>query len=318
MKAAAISEFGGPDAIKLMDLPEPLVGPDIVLIRTAAAGVNPVDLKIREGRLTSRYPHHFPIILGWDVAGVVEAVGPAVTRFKPGDRVCAYARKSCVEHGTYAEFVGVAEESAAPAPKSVDLVEASALPLASLTALQTIKSLQVVSGETVLVHGGSGGVGSYAVQLLVGMGATALATAGPASAGYLRSLGAVPIDRHGDVAGQVRAVAPEGVEAVMDLAGGPEVVAATLPVMKDGARVCSILVSPALGEDGQARGLKASYVFVRPYGSQLSDLSAMVDAGSLRIHLHQQFPLEEAADAHRAIQAGGHRGKFAITVAENL
>lgn len=317
MKAAAIAGFGGPDAIKLMDLPEPLVGPDIVLIRTAAAGVNPVDLKIREGRLTSRYPHHFPIILGWDVAGVVEAVGPAVSRFRPGDRVCAYARKSCVEHGTYAEFVAVAEESVAPAPESVDLIKASALPLASLTALQTMDSLKVVSGETVLIHGGSGGVGSFAVQLLVGLGAKALATASPGSADYLRSLGAVPIDRHGDVAGQVRAVAPEGVEAVMDLAGGPEAVAATLSVMKDRARVCSILGPPALTEDGVGRGLKGSYVFVRPYGSQLSELSAMVDAGSLRIHLHGKFPLEKAADAHRAIQAGGHRGKFAITVGDS-
>src|SRR5687768_9582063 len=116
MKAAAITEFGGPEVIKVMDLPMPLVGPDIVLIKTAAAGVNPADYKIREGRMTERYPHHFPIILGWDVAGVVEAVGAGVTAFKPGDRVCAYARKFCVEHGTYAEYVAVVEESVAPAP----------------------------------------------------------------------------------------------------------------------------------------------------------------------------------------------------------
>ncbi len=316
MRAAAISEFGGPEVINVTDLPEPLIGPDIVLIRTAAAGLNPADYKIRQGRMTERYPHHFPIILGWDVAGVVEAVGPAVTDFKPGDRVCAYARKFCVEHGTYAEYVGVVEESVAPAPESVDLAHAAALPLASLTALQTISALEVVSGETVLIHGGSGGVGSYAVQLLAEMGVTVLATAGEQNSGFLEALGAVPIDRRGDVVRQVQAVAPGGVDAVLDLAGGPEAVKATLPVMKDGSRAGSILLPPDLGDDGAARGIKGRYVFVRPYGGQLADLSARVDAGALTIHVHDSFPLEKAADAHRALEEGGHRGKLVLTVAD--
>lgn len=316
MRAAAISEFGGPEVINVTDLPKPLVGPDIVLIRTAAAGLNPADYKIRQGRMTNRYPHHFPIILGWDVAGVVEAVGPAVTAFKPGDRVCSYARKFCVEHGTYAEYVGVVEESVAPAPESVDLAHAAALPLASLTALQTISALEVVSGETVLIHGGSGGVGSYAVQLLAQMGVTVLATAGEQNAGYLESLGAFPIDRRGDVVRQVQAVAPGGVDVVMDLAGGPEAVKATLPVMKDGSRAGSILLTPDLGEDGAVRGIKVRYVFVRPYGAQLADLAARVDDGALTIHVHELFPLEKAADAHRALEAGGHRGKLVLTVGE--
>lgn len=314
MRAAAITEFGGPEVIQQMDLPRPLVGPDIVLIRTAAAGVNPADYKIREGRMTERYPHHFPVILGWDVAGVVEAVGPAVTAYRPGDRVCAYARKFCVEHGTYAEYVAVVEESVAPAPVSVDLNHAAALPLASLTALQLIHSLEVVSGETVLIHGGSGGVGSFGVQLLADMGATVLATASPHNHDFLMSLGAVPIDRHGDVVRQVQAVAPDGVDAVMDVAGGPDAVATSLPVIKDGGRVSSILGPPDLGEDGASRGLKPRYVFVRPYGGQLADLAAMVDTGAIRIHLQETFPLENASEAHRALQAGGVRGKLAVTL----
>ncbi|CAN5901154.1 NADP-dependent oxidoreductase [soil metagenome] len=316
MKAAAITEFGGPEVITVMDLPEPLVGPDIVLIRTAAAALNPADYKIRQGRMTERYPHHFPIILGWDVAGVVEAVGPAVTAFKPGDRVCAYARKFCVEHGTYAEYVGVVEESVAPAPASVDLTHASALPLTSLTALQTISALEVVSGETVLIHGGSGGVGSFAVQLLAEMGVKVLATAGEQNGAYLESLGAVPIDRRGDVVRQVQAVASDGVDVVMDLAGGPEAVRTSLAVAKDGSRVGSILLPPDLGEDGLSRGIKGRYVFVRPYGAQLADLSARVDAGALTINVHDAFPLAEAAEAHRALEAGGHRGKLVLTVAD--
>lgn len=316
MKAAAITEFGEPEVISVMDLPEPLLGPDIVVIRTAAAGLNPADFKIRRGRMTERYPHHFPIILGWDVAGVVEAVGPAVTAYKPGDRVCAYARKFCVEHGTYAEYVGVVEESVAPAPESVDLTHAAALPLACLTALQTISALEIVSGETVLIHGGSGGVGSYAVQLLAEMGVTVLATASEENGDYVQSLGAVPVDRHGDVVRQVQAVTPDGVDAVMDLAGGPEAVRTTIPVMKDGSRAGSILLPPEIGEKDQARGIKGKYVFVRPYGAQLADLSARVDSGSLRIHVHQTFPLEDAAEAHRALEAGGHRGKLVLTIGQ--
>lgn len=316
MKAAAITEFGGPETIRLMDLPQPLVGPDIVLIRAAGAGLNPADYKIREGRMINRYPHHFPLVLGWDVAGVVEAVGPAVTSFQPGDRVCAYARKFCVQHGTYAEYVAVVEESVAPAPRSVDLVRAAALPLASLTALQIIHSLEVVSGENVLIHGGSGGVGSFAVQLLAGMGVRVLATGSPQSHDFLESLGAVAIDRHGDVVRQVQGVAPEGVDVVMDLAGGPQVVRASLPVTRDGGRVGSILGPVVLGDDDAARGLRARYVFVRPYGGQLADLVARVDDGSLSIHLHATFSLEQAAEAQRALEAGGIRGKLALTIGE--
>lgn len=314
MKAAAITEFGGPENISILDLPEPLVGPDIVLVKTAAAGINPADWKIREGRMTSRYPHVFPLILGWDVAGIVEAVGAAVTSFKPGDRVCAYARKFCIGYGCYAEYVAVVEESAAPAPSSVDLVAAAALPLAALTATQSIFALEVVSGEVVLIHGGSGGVGSFAVQLLVDMGATVLATGSPASASHLESMGAVPIDRTGDIVRQVKALMPDGVDAVMDLAGGPEAVRASMPVTRDGGRICSILGPPELDEADAARGVKARYVFVRPYGAQLADLVAKVDTGSLHIPIHETFPLEKAAEAHRVLQEGGIRGKIALTV----
>jgi NADPH:quinone reductase-like Zn-dependent oxidoreductase len=146
------------------------------------------------------------------------------------------------------------------------------------------------------------------------MGATVLATASSHNHDYLMSLGAVPIDRHGDVVRQVQAVAPDGVDAVMDVAGGPDAVATSVPVIKDGGRVASILGPPDLGEEGTNRGLKSRYVFVRPYGAQLADLAAMVDTGAIRIHLQETFPLENASEAHRAIQAGGVRGKLAVTL----
>jgi len=313
MRAAAIEEFGGPERIKVMDLPKPVLGPDHILIRTAAAGMNPVDWKVREGRQMSRYPHHFPLILGWDVAGVVEEVGDAVTSFQPGDRVAAYARKSCVEWGTYAEWVTVAEEAAAIAPTSVDLVHAAALPLAALTALQTVDALGIQHDQRVLVHGASGGVGSYIVQLLKERGAEVLGTGSPSGRDFLRSLGAIPIDRHGDVAEQVRAVVPEGVDAIADLAG-PDVVKASIEVLKDGGRVVSILKPPPIGDEEKKKGIAGRYVFVRPYGHQLKELVKRVDAGILTIHLDRTYPLEEAAEAHKALQAGGIRAKIALVV----
>jgi NADPH:quinone reductase-like Zn-dependent oxidoreductase len=313
MRAAAIEEFGGPDKINLMDLPKPVFGPDCVLIRVAAAGVNPIDWKTREGRQTSRYPHHFPLILGYDVAGVVEEVGLAVTRFRPGDRVCANSRKSCVEWGTYAEWVSVAEEQVAIAPTLVDLTHAAALPLAALTAWQLVDALHVQQGERVLVHGGSGGVGSYVLQLLKEIGVGVLATSGPKGQEFMRELGAVPLDRHSDVLEEMRSVVPEGVEAIADLAG-PEAVKPTLSVLKDGGRIVSILRPPPIEDEEKKRGVTGRYIFVRPYGDQLEELVKRVDSGVLTIHLDRTYPLEEAAESHKALQSGGIRGKIALVV----
>jgi NADPH:quinone reductase-like Zn-dependent oxidoreductase len=316
MRAMAIEEFGGPERIRLMDLPKPVLGPDYVLIKAAAAGVNPVDWKVREGGLANRFPHHFPLILGWDVAGVVEDVGPAVTRFAPGDEVVAYARKSCVEFGTYAEYVTVVEDWVSPAPAVVGAPAAAALPLAGLTAWQTVvTALGVTSGERVLVHGGSGGVGSFAVQLLVGLGAEVLATASSASHEFLESLGAKPIDRHGDLVEQVKALASEGVDAVLDIAGGPPAVEESLPLIRDGGRVTSIQKPPPLDDESRARGLWARYVFVRPSGAQLAELVRRVDSGDLIIHLERTYPLHQAAEAQEMLRGGGSvRGKLSLIV----
>lgn len=318
MRAMAIEEFGGPDRIRLMDLPKPVLGPDYVLIKVAAAGVNPVDWKVREGRLANRFPHHFPLILGWDVAGTVEDAGPAVTAFAPGDEVVAYARKSCVELGTYAEYVTVAEDSVARAPADVGAAAAAALPLAGLTAWQSVTAaLGVTSRERVLVHGGSGGVGSFAVQLLVGMGAEVLATASSANHDFLRSLGAKPIDRNGDLMEQVRSLAPEGVDAVLDIAGGPPAVEASLPLIRHGGRVTSIQKPPSLDNDSRARGLWARYVFVRPSGAQLAELVRRVDSGDLNIHLERTYPLHRAAEAQEMLRGPGSvRGKLSLVVDE--
>ena len=190
MKAVTLHRFGGPEVLALEHVPDPPLGPDAVLVAVRAAGVNPVDWKIREGYLTGRFPHHTPVIPGWDAAGVVAAVGPAVTGFAVGDEVMAYARKDTIEYGTYAELVTVADHATAHKPAALSFAQAAALPLAGLTALQALTALEVGTDDTVLVHAAAGGVGHLAVQLASSLGArTVIGTASPRNHDFVRALG---------------------------------------------------------------------------------------------------------------------------------
>lgn len=167
MKAIAQNEFGDASVLSLQELPDPLVGPDQVLVKVRAASLNPVDWKIRAGYLQGALPHHFPLIPGWDAAGVVVAAGPAVQGYAPGDEVFGYLRKDHVQNGTYAELVAAPERGLAHKPASVSFEQAASLPLAGLTALQSLKAVKVGPGDTVLVHAASGGVGHLACRSLV-------------------------------------------------------------------------------------------------------------------------------------------------------
>ena len=177
MRAMVIDEWGGTDAIHEADLEPPPVAPDGLLVRVRAAGVNPVDTKVRGGYMEEKLPFHFPLILGWDVAGVVEKAGPAVTAFKPGDEVYGYIRRHHLQFGTYAEYATATDTYFAHKPASLSFEEAAALPLAGLTAHQALETVGVRGGETLFLAGGSGGVGHLAVQLARARGATVIATA---------------------------------------------------------------------------------------------------------------------------------------------
>src|SRR3954463_6348197 len=177
MRAVAINEWGGRDVLELVDGGPPPVAPDGVLVRVHAAGLNPVDFKTREGKQAERFPFHFPLVLGWDAAGVVEKVGPAVTWFKPGDEVYGYVRRHDLQYGTFAEYSTAPEGFFAPKPPSLSFVEAAAVPLAALTAHQGLEAMGRRGGETLFVAGGSGGVGHFVVQLAVARGARVIATA---------------------------------------------------------------------------------------------------------------------------------------------
>jgi NADPH:quinone reductase-like Zn-dependent oxidoreductase len=310
----AIHEFGDPGKIEQIDVPEPLVGPDSVLIRVRAAGVNPVDAKIRQGASKERWPHFFPLIPGWDAAGVVEQVGPAVTHVGPGDEVYAYCRKDFVRDGTYAELVSMRADFVTRKPLTASWEEAGAAPLAALTAWQVLhEALHVDRGDTVLIHGGSGGVGSFAVQLARAAGAHVVATASAKNHDFLRELGAAEAIDYNEVdfAEAVRESHPDGVDHVVDLVGG-ETLERSAAVVRPRGFAASVLVPEAPAALAE-RDVTFRYAFVRPDAGQLATLAALIDAGSVRVHVQEALPLEDAARAHELIESGHTRGKLVLT-----
>jgi NADPH:quinone reductase-like Zn-dependent oxidoreductase len=306
MRGMAYDRFGDDDVLQLRDdLPEPPVGPDTVLVRAHAAGVNPVDMLIRAGHLAGAYPHHFPIIPGWDVAGTVEAVGPAVVTFQPGDEVFGYVRRDEVQWGTTAEFVPAPQRCLAPKPQSLSFAEAGALPLAGLTAYQALtEALHVGEGDRVLVHAAAGGVGFFAVQIAVALGAHVVGTASPRNHGFLRDAGAAEVLDYS--ADPISEQLSEPVDAVLDLVGGDTLADAPAQV-RDPARIASV-VDPAV------RDLGGRYVWVRPDSHDLEELARMADAGQLRVPIAKAFPLEQIAEAHRLVGERHVRGKVVVTL----
>jgi NADPH:quinone reductase-like Zn-dependent oxidoreductase len=306
VRGVAFDQYGGPEVLTLRDdLPDPPVGPDTVLVRVHAAGVNPVDMAIRQGFLTGAYPHHLPIVPGWDVAGVVEAAGPAVTAFAAGDEVFGYVRRDDVQWGTTAELVPAPQRCLAHKPESLSFAEAAGLPLAGLTAYQSLtEALDVHEGERVLVHRAAGGVGFSAVQSAVALGAHVIGTASPRNHGFLRDAGVAEVLDYS--AGPISAQLSEPVDAVLDLVGGDTLADAPKQV-RDRARIVSV-VDPVVNEMG------GRYVFVRPEHEHLEELGRMADAGQLRVPIARAFPLEQTAQAQELV-AGGHvRGKVVVTL----
>ncbi|MFD8695765.1 NADP-dependent oxidoreductase [Kitasatospora purpeofusca] len=304
MKAIAIHRYGGPEVVEYTDLPDPKVGPDSVLVQVRAAGVNPVDWKVRDGRLDGLLDAHFPLVMGWDAAGVVRAVGGGVTEFAPGDEVYGYVRKDTVEHGTYAELVAAPVRTLARKPAALDWAQAGGLPLAGLTALQSLRAVGAGPGDTVLVHAAAGGVGHLAVQIARALGARVIGTAGERNHDYLRELGAEPV-RYGEgLAERVGALAPEGVDAAVDLVGG-DAVEVSAGLVADPARIASVA-------DFGVKALGGRYVWVRPDAAGLAELAALADEGRLTVTVASTFPLAQAASAQALSAEGRTRGKIVL------
>jgi NADPH:quinone reductase-like Zn-dependent oxidoreductase len=313
VRAIAVREWGGRDKLELIEHEVPPVAPDGILVRVKAAGVNPVDYKIREGYMAAKLPYHFPVILGWDLAGVVEEVGAAVTWFKPGDHVYGYIRRHHLEYGAYAEYATAPEGFFAHMPPELSFEEAAALPTPALTAHQSLEALGLRGGETLFLTGGAGGVGHVTTQLAVARGARVVATASPGNHDFLRELGAEPLDyADGDVPARVRGLLGDsGIDAALDLFGGEDREDA-FAVLRPGGRLASVVQPPPEPREGHH---EVSYVFIRPSGYDLGEhITPLVAEGSLRPHVEEAFPLERAADAHERIEAGHTRGKLVLTV----
>lgn len=317
MRGIALEQFGGPDVLQLRDdLPTPPVGPDTVLVRVRAAGVNPVDAKVRRGLLADAFPTWSPVVPGWDASGVVEAVGDAVSEFRPGDEVFGYFRKDFVRDGTYAELTTIRDVHLARKPASLSFEEAAAVPLAGLTAWQLIdEALRVVSGQLVLIHGASGGVGSFAVQLAKRAGATVIAVASAQNHEYLRSIGAAECIDYSteDFVELVGRRHLAGADAVVDLIGGATLTRSA-QVVRPRGKIASVIQPPPRGGLFAEHEIQGRYVFVRPDAGGLRFLARAFDAGELRVELADVLPLAEAPRAHDLVELGHTRGKIVLRI----
>jgi NADPH:quinone reductase-like Zn-dependent oxidoreductase len=313
MRTIAEERFGGP--ITLMDLPTPEIGVGEVLIRVRAAGVNPFDWKVADGELKDALEHRFPLILGFDAAGVVERVGADVTELVEGDEVYGYLFKPVVGGGAYAEYVRAPAAIVARKPESVRFTEAAALPVPGLTAMDLVDTVGPGEGETVLIAGATGGVGSYAVQLAARRGARVIATARQANEAFARELGASETVDHTrrDLLNAVRMTHPGGIEAIIDVVSERDVLSRLAGLVKEGGRIASSVYAADVESLAQ-RGIKATNVGVHPDARRLEELSRMVDAGELAVRLERTFPLERAPEALDESRTGHVRGKIVLLV----
>ena len=310
MKAIRIKQYGGPDVLTYEDAPVPSCREDDVLVRVVGASVNPVDWKIREGRLASALKHTLPLIPGWDVSGVVAAVGSRATRFKVGDAV--FARPDITRDGTFAEFVAVRETEAAPKPATLSHIEAATLPLAGLTAWESlIVTADLRAGQRVLVHAAAGGVGTLAVQLAKWRGAHVVATASARNHDLVRALGA---DEVIDYRSTPFWEATRDLDVVFDTVGGDTQIR-SWPLLKRGGILVSITTRPSEVR-ALSLGVRAAYVFVQPSAEKLAGLAQLVDGGRLRPVVGAEVTLKDTRRAHEISQSGHTYGKIAVYVGQ--
>lgn len=247
MRAMIYTEYGDPSTLQLQEVAMPILSPGAVLIRIERASVNPVDWKVMSGGLDGLIETVFPVIPGWDVSGVVEAVGPDTPEFSPGDRVASYGRTDLIHNGTFAEFVALPATSVAAVPEGVGFDAAAGLPLTGLTALRSLETLELTAEDALLIHAASGGVGYLAAQLARELGATVIGTASPSNHAKLAAIGVMPVAYGEGLVERVREIAPDGVSAVADFVG--EVREDTLALLADGGRHVSI-ADPSVEEVG--------------------------------------------------------------------
>ena len=306
MKAVIANE---PGALQIAELPSPAPGPGQLRIRVQAAAVNPVDLATRDGHLTAAgLVAGWPLALGWDVAGVVDALGPEVDDLALGDAVIGIRNVLSAPGGTHAESVVLDRDAVARAPLAATPAEASTLPLNGLTAMQALDLVALAPGQTLLVTGAGGAVGGYLVQLGALRGLHVVAVAPARDEPLLRELGATTFVGRTDRLGQaVRAVVPGGVDATIDAA---VIGVAALDAVRDGGAYVALVGGTA---PAPLRGTRVHYVWIRADRAQLAELVALVDAGRLTLRVADVLPLDAVASAYERVEAGGIRGRLVLT-----
>jgi NADPH2:quinone reductase len=315
VRAVAVTEFKGEPS--LVDLPTPEPGPGEVLVHLSAAGINPVDALIADGMYDGTMPHTFPLVLGVDGAGTVEALGAGVTHFAVGDRVFGRLIHPPIGHGTYAEYTAGPEDQLAMVPDAVTDAQAAALPVAGMTALEMVDRLGRgdLTGRTVLIVGATGGVGSFATQLAASRGAAVIVTAKPDAASRMRQLGASEIIDHtaGSVAEQVEAAHPEGVYALIDVVSDASGFAELTELVQDGG-VAHSTIGSADADALDARGITGGNFLAAGGLEPLDRLAAAVRDGGLQVSIDEEVTLADAPAALARNRAGGARGKTVIVM----
>ncbi|WP_040286272.1 NADP-dependent oxidoreductase [Sporosarcina koreensis] len=309
MKAIVIEQYGGSDQLIEKELPIPDINDNQVLIEMHATSINPIDWKVREGYMKDAMPFNFPLILGWDAAGVVSEVGSKVTQFKKGDKV--FARPG-MENGTYSEYVAVDEDLVALKPDSLSFEEAAAVPLAGLTAWQCVVDFgQVKKGDKVLIQAGSGGVGSYAIQIAKNFGATVYSTASSKNEAFLKELG---VDEFIDYKTTDFTDVAKDVDLVVDTMGG-DILEKSMDVVKKGGRLVSIAGEPD-AEKAKEKGITAESLWLNPNGKQLAELGQLIEDDKVKPHIGHTYPLTEQGlrDAHDLSATHHAKGKIVITI----
>jgi NADPH:quinone reductase-like Zn-dependent oxidoreductase len=310
MKAVRIHTHGGPETLVYEDAPRPTPLTGEVLIRVRAASVNPVDWKIRDGYGKEMFNHQMPLILGWDVAGTVEAIGPEVEKFKLGDPVYGYI--SLLRDGAYAEFAIAKQEEIALKPASLDFVQAAAVPVGALTAWQALfDTAKLQENQKVLIHAASGGVGSMAVQLAKAKGAYVIGTASARNADFVRELG---VDEFIDYQSTPFETVVHDVDVVLDTIGSDTQVRSFGVLRKDGFLVSIVeLPSPELTTQ---HGVRSAMLPAQPNAAQLNEITELIDSGKLKPFVETVLPLSEARQAHEMSQSGRTRGKIVLQVVD--
>ncbi|WOA54342.1 NADP-dependent oxidoreductase [Dickeya solani] len=330
MKAFIIDRYGSKSSGRIGEMPEPEMRDDDVLIQVHAAGVNLLDAKISKGEFRLILPYRLPLVLGNDVAGVVVRVGSGVRRFKPGDEV--YARPDQDRIGAFAEFIAVKEDSLALKPANLSMTEAASIPLVSLTAWQVlVDTAKLKKGQKVLIHAGSGGVGTLAIQLAKHLGAFVATTTGTSNVEWVKALGAdVVIDyRKQDFETVLR-----DYDVVLNSLGS-DVLEKSLQVLKPGGQLISISGPPApefateqglswglkqvmrllsyrIRKKARQRGIRYSFVFMRASGDQLREIGTLIESGVIKPVADRVFPIDSTADALAYVETGRAKGKVVV------